>query len=180
MLTLPRSTNNHSTVISTSDDPTTHRFPRPSLSLYPSDDDSIYETQPQPRRPAKHRLGDRQHGQRPLDLSTPHWWRDRSIIPCQQIRDGFGAEMNKLTRRTEKLEYGIAKKDQEIQGLKNTHASTLTALTTESERVLELQRAKIKTLERDNAHLSKKLCKKSKQVKKLKKLLFTDSDSSST
>ena len=87
--------------------------------------------------------------------------------------------MNKVTRRADKLQYGIGKKDAEIQALKTAHASTVAKITDESKRVLELQRAKIKSLERDNDQLDKKLCKKIKQVKKLKKLLFADSDSSS-
>ena len=169
-------------VISTRDDRTQKGPPRQTLSLYPSDNGQLepQSSVPAPaRRPAKHRLGARHHNDKPpLDLSAPHWWRDPCIIPNQQIRDSIGSEIKKLSKRADKLEYGIGKKDQEIHSLKNSHASTVSHLKAESERVLELQPTKIGLLERNNASLDKKLLKKCKQVKKLKKLLFADSDSS--
>ena len=180
LLTLPRLPTRKTTIISTSEDPTSSRASRSALSLYPSDDDIMEEPQPKSRKPAKQRLGARLPGHQTFDLTTPHWWRDSDIIQNQQIRDGVAAELNKVTKRAEKLEYGITKKDQEIQGLKSAHAATLSKIATESDRVLERQRTRIKTLERDNAYYSKKLSKKSKQVKKLKKMMFSDSDSSSS
>ena len=95
------------------------------------------------------------------------------------MRTQISKEINIYKKKFSKLEYGISKKDEELQHVKNQQTATLEKLKSETERVLAKQRARICELETDNAVLKRKNKRKSKKVKKFRKMFLDDSDSSS-
>ena len=169
-----------STVISTADDPTRFSTLGDTLSLDPSSDDlssdePTHHANPA-RKSAKSRLGARAAG--PVFDFTGKWWLDPQVIPHLSARVQISKEFNKYKKTVTKMEYGLKKKNEEINTLRLDQSRTLENLKNETERVLSKQRAKIVELERNNENLERKLKKKSKRVKKLKNMFVNSSDSS--
>ena len=165
------------TVISTAD--TTTHASHSAIDLFASDDSDAGPPIPSSRKPAKSRLGPRQDFP-PYYNFTGAWWHEPAIIPDHRVREAVAREINKSERKAQKMQFGIAKKDDELVAVRQKHAETLQQISDESKRVLDKQRARIVQLERNNVVLEKKLKRKSKKAKRRKRMLLDSSSDSSS
>ena len=83
------------------------------------------------------------------------------------MRIQISKEINVYKKKFSKLEYGITKKDEELQRIQNQQTDTLRTLKCETERVLAKQRARISELEADNENLKRSNKWKSQKSKKV-------------